>query len=336
MAAKLSTKPVSSHLNFKDHLSHLSFRLGINRENRTIDVGVYRVGTPDNNSPVFVSANFQMSFNKLRSALKDVSAWILVIDTKGINVWCAAGKGTFGTQEIIKRVRECNLMNLVNHKNLIVPQLGAPGTSAHKIERATGFKVIYGPIRCEDINKFIKNDLKADKQMRRVEFPLLSRIALIPLELVHAIPSIVMGIIFIYILSTIQIGGGFKVELDKAAFAYLFMAFILSIVAGAVLNPILLPFIAFRSFVLKGYLLGLLTQLVYIVWGTSYSNVPMLIGSCLLFSTISAYLAFNFTGCTTFTSPSGVKREMQLFLKPMIALMAVGLVLIIITSLEII
>ena len=68
--------------------------------NYKVDPGLYALGAPDADSPVLVSANFKMSFDLLREALPGRNAWILVLDTDGINVWCAAGKGTFGTEEL--------------------------------------------------------------------------------------------------------------------------------------------------------------------------------------------------------------------------------------------
>ena len=56
-------------------------------------------------SPVLVSANYKLSFDCLRSELTGFNAWMLVLDTRGVNVWCSAGKGTFGTNEIVGRVQ---------------------------------------------------------------------------------------------------------------------------------------------------------------------------------------------------------------------------------------
>jgi len=66
------------------------------RMSYAISPGLYAVGNPTKESDVFVSANYKLSFDVLRRELKGFNAWILVLDTKGINVWCAAGKGTFG------------------------------------------------------------------------------------------------------------------------------------------------------------------------------------------------------------------------------------------------
>jgi CO dehydrogenase/acetyl-CoA synthase gamma subunit (corrinoid Fe-S protein) len=71
----------------------------------------------------------------------------LILDTKGINVWCAAGKGTFGTDELVSRISKTGLSKIILHRKLVLPQLGAPGVSAHEVTKQTGFSVVYGPVR---------------------------------------------------------------------------------------------------------------------------------------------------------------------------------------------
>ena len=84
------------------------------------------MGRPGPESPVFVTSNYTLSFDALRTSIKGIDGYILVLDTKGINVWCAAGKGTFGTDEVIKRVQETELAQVVSHRRLILPQLRRP------------------------------------------------------------------------------------------------------------------------------------------------------------------------------------------------------------------
>ena len=126
-----------------------------------VDPGLYAVGNPDGESPVLVTANYKMSFDMLREALPNRNAWILVLDTKGINVWCAAGKGTFGTTELVNRIASSGLPRIVSHRELIVPQLSGPGVAAHEVKRLSGFKVIYGPIRAADLPNFLDRGFKA-------------------------------------------------------------------------------------------------------------------------------------------------------------------------------
>ena len=82
----------------------LRSRTGAFRMKYSVAPGLYSIGGPDKDSDVFVSANYKLSFDMLRRELKGMNAWILVLDTKAINVWCAAGKRTFSADEIVKRI----------------------------------------------------------------------------------------------------------------------------------------------------------------------------------------------------------------------------------------
>jgi len=116
---------------------------------------LYRSRTIAVVSTVFASANYTMSFDALHSGLGGLDAWILVLDTRGINVWCAAGKGTFGTEELVSRIAKQRLSSIVNHRKIVLPQLGAPGVSAPEVARRTGFRVEWGPVRAEDIRAWL-------------------------------------------------------------------------------------------------------------------------------------------------------------------------------------
>ncbi len=83
---------VGAKLTRRDWLGTLKARLGVGRMNYKIDPGLYAVASPTAKSPVFVTANYKLSFDHLRRHLGGLDAWLLVLDTKGINVWCAAGK----------------------------------------------------------------------------------------------------------------------------------------------------------------------------------------------------------------------------------------------------
>ncbi len=142
---------VPTELDWADRLGSWKVRWAIGRMKYTVEPGLYGVGEPTADSPVFVTANYKMSFDRLRRALTGRDGWILVLDTKGINVWCAAGKGTFGTEELVGRIEDVGLGDIIAHKKLIVPQLGATGVSAHAVKRQSGFQVLYGLVRTEDL-----------------------------------------------------------------------------------------------------------------------------------------------------------------------------------------
>ena len=174
---------ISTSLTFRDTVGSWKARWGINRMNYTVPPGLYGVGNPEAASPVLVTANYKMTLDRLRKELAGLDAWVLVLDTRGINVWCAAGKGTFGTEELVKRINLAGLNKLVSHGTVILPQLGAPGVAAHEVKRRTGFKVVYGPVRASDIKDFLRAGMKATAKMRTVSFGFMDRLILTPIEL---------------------------------------------------------------------------------------------------------------------------------------------------------
>ena len=192
LATPAGTLPkVSSELTRHDRWGTIKARLNVGRMTYGIDPGLYALGSPDDQSPVLVTANYKMSFDYLRQAMTDRHAWILVLDTKGINVWCAAGKGTFGTQELIRRIESSGLKKVVGHRKIIVPQLGAPGVAAHQVRQFTGFRVHYGPVRAADLPAYLDAGLKATNDMRLMTFPFKDRAVLIPVELTQAVKPLI-------------------------------------------------------------------------------------------------------------------------------------------------
>ena len=323
---------VETTLGFKDHLGSLKARLGIGRMSYKVEPGLYATGSPDSDSPVFVSANYKMSFDILRSQIKNLSSWILVLDTKGINVWCAAGKGTFGTEEILNRMLKANLSKTVSHKTLIVPQLGAPGVSAHKVKNCSGYRIVYGPVRAADIPEFMENNLQATSEMRRVKFGFRDRIVLTPIEVRMWGWWPLIIIVGLFFLAGLHKSGFSIVKVWKLGPQSVLM-YLAAYFCGAVLTPALLPWLPGRAFSLKGAFSGLLLALVvgWYRWDASLTlSVKLNILSWLLITpSVSSFLALNFTGASTYTSLSGVRKETRLAVPIQTGAVVIGLFLLI-------
>ncbi len=320
---ELKTIPTTAELTFKDTLGTWKARWGIGRMTFNVDPGLYSLGKPDTDSPVLVSANYKMSFDSLRKELKGLNAWILVLDTKGINVWCAAGKGTFGTQELLNRIAIVQLEKFVAHKTVIVPQLGAPGISAHEVRKYSGFKVIYGPVKAKDLKQFIRLGMQATTEMRTVRSSLYDRLVLTPVELVGTfkISLMIFGVLFL--LNLLGLGPFGVVD---------FYGYVGAVIVGCVITPILLPWIPGRAFAWKGWLLGFIWAIIVNVLN-GWTAVPehsilRALGYLLILPSISAFLAMNFTGSSTFTSFSGVLKEMKVAVPAIIISIVLGVVLI--------
>lgn len=301
---------VRTSLSARDHFGSVKVRWGIGRMNYSVAPGLYAMGDPSAESPVLVSANYKMSFDRLRSALPRRDAWIMVLDTEGINVWCAAGKGTFGTNEIVRRVQSTALDQIVSHRTLVVPQLGAPGVSAHAVRRSCGFRVVYGPVRAEDLPAFLDAGLKAQPEMRRVRFDLGDRAVLIPVEIVTGGKYALLLAAALLLLGGLSSGGYSLASVWTSGLAgagLVLGAFLCS----AVLGPVLLPWLPGRAFSVKGAVLGLVLIGTLTVSSGLTGSWLHIAAWAFMVPTIASFVVMNFTGASTYTSLSGVLREMR-------------------------
>ena len=280
------------------------------RNNYMIPPGLYCAGKPGPDSPVLVTANYKLSFDSLRKEIIGLDVWILVLDTRGINVWCAAGKSLFGTRELVDRVRRTRLELVVKHRRLILPQLSATGVSARQVKKGCGFDVVWGPVRAADLKKFIENGFRADEDMRRVTFTLAERMVLIPIELSMLVKTALVIALVVFGLSGI---GPDVFSFSKAWYRgwWGVIALASGVAAGTVLVPLFLPWIPGRALSLKGAILGLLAGLVLTVSSAGLFSYMELSALILFVMSVVSFLAMDFTGATPYTSPSGVEKEMR-------------------------
>ena len=300
---------VPTELCFADKLGGWKVRWNIKRMKYTVEPGIYAVGNPDGNSVVLASANYKLSFDALRKELKGLDAWIIVLDTKGVNVWCAAGKGTFGTDEIVHRIFLVELDKIVNHRRIILPQLGAPGVAAHEVKKRCGFSVIYGPVRSCDIIDFIKAGMKATQQMRQVRFSLYDRLVLTPVEFVMGGKYMLFIMAVLFIMSGIS-ASGYSSDLAISHGFHAIINLFVAYLGGAVIAPLLLPWLPGRSFSFKGFSAGLIVAVVLFLLKLTGDRLET-VAWFFLIPVVSSFLAMNFTGASTYTSLSGVKKEMR-------------------------
>lgn len=317
---------VSTKLNIKDFLGAVKVRWGIRRDNYRVAPGLSAVGAPDNNSDVFVTANYKLSFDHVRRNLSGMNGWILVLDTKGVNVWCAAGKGTFGTKELINRINLVSLEKFVSHKRVIVPQLGATGVAAHKVKEETGFNVHYGPVRASDIKKFISDGYRAGKEMRLVTFDLTDRIKLIPNDFIYGKYYLLAALAVVFLISGLSANGISFRDFSGNQVPALVKVF-LAYLSGIVITPVLLPYIPARQFSLKGFYPGGIVFLILLGLKYTGENIFETLSWFFIITAISSFLAMNFTGSSTYTSLSGVKKEMKVSLPLQIGFAVIGIVL---------
>jgi hypothetical protein len=323
-------QPVSPDWTTLDYVGAIRARLGFFRDQYSVEPGLYAVGNPTPASPVMVSANYKLSFDLLRNELHGLDAYILVLDTKGVNVWCAAGKGTFGTAEVVRMVLQTGLAKIVSHKNLILPQLSATGVMAHVVKSLCGFKVNYGPVRAKDIPAYLKAGMKATLEMRRMDFVLMDRLAVSWAQLVQTIeyPLVMLTAMLLLSHLTPRI---ICLRCGIHDWLAVIVPLVLAWTGGSFLVPAFLPYLPGRSFSIKGAVMGALMSILYIApqWkGDIQAGQKMEWAAIfLIVMSLASFIALNFTGSSTYTSLSGVKKEMKYAIPSQITVAVLGLAL---------
>jgi hypothetical protein len=314
----------------QDRWGMIRSRMSAFRMSYSVEPGLYAVGTPTKDSDVFATANYKLTFDILRRSLRGIDAWVLVLDTRSINVWCAAGKGTFGTDELVRRISAAKLDTVVEHRRIILPQLGAVGVSASEVQKRTGFHVLFGPVEARDIPPYLAAGRKKTKKMSTTRFNILDRLVLTPMEINPVMKKYPWYALAVLVLFGLQPSGILFASAWHTGATFLLFG-LLTVLSGAFMTPVLLPYVPFRSFAVKGWIVGTAAIIgaVLLFDPLPLRNMLLFVLVFTFFPALSSYIALQFTGSTTFTGMSGVKKELKLGIPVYVAAAAVSLVLIV-------
>jgi hypothetical protein len=274
--------------------------------------GLYCLGRPGPDSPVLATANYPLTFDILRRDLDGRDCWILVLDTDGMNVASSAKTGRFGTEELITRVQKTRLQDVVRHRLLILPQLGAQGMDGEAVRRHTGFDLLPGPVRSADLSSYISRGHSATPEMSAVRLSLRDRL---DLSLGEMARSFLLFPVFAFGALIVAGLGPDGVSLGRAWVGVwpLFALGLGSICAGSLLVPAALPLIPFRAFWIKGWLTGAaVTAALLYGAGLARGMDPLFVTACwLFFPAASAALGLRFVGATPPGFSPGARNEIR-------------------------
>lgn len=138
--------------------------------------GLIKFGKPDRNSPVLVTANYELTVRRVSRVLEGMNCYLLVAQTKGINVWCAAGGGHFTSGEVVSIIKTTEISKLVNHRRIILPQFSSCAIDTNEIKDKTGWEAVFGPAYARDIPRFIRNNFKKTPDISLAKFKLAQRL----------------------------------------------------------------------------------------------------------------------------------------------------------------
>lgn len=165
--------------------------------------GLRRIGHPGPDSPVLLTGNFALTVRRVVAALAGRDAWLLVANSRGINVWCAAGGGHLTHHDVIAALRASGVGDHVRHRNLILPQLAATGVERRLVRAATGWEPRWGPARLEDLPEFLERHQRLKKEHRVMRFPLWERLEM---ALTWALPMGLVALVILGVTLGIRVG----------------------------------------------------------------------------------------------------------------------------------
>ena len=261
--------------------------------NLNIKSGLYPIGHPTEDSPIIVTTNYFVTFKRVVSSLKkqNITTWLLIVDTEGVNVWCSAAGRHFTAEKVLAQIDNSDLSEVVNHRQLIMPQLSAAGVD-HQILNKAGWTVRFGPVNIEDLGEYMQSDQKKTLEMSQVQFTMKNRVEN---SISH---NVFISLILIPLVLGVQILAqplGFLIYpwadwlLKNIIFLFLFIwtfGFIFGVLypfiplnsgffKGTILSIILVPICCFLFFTdsFIDFVLGFNTLLLYgIVIGTDFDG----------------------------------------------------------------
>ncbi|MHA1729656.1 MAG: HgcAB-like fusion protein, partial [Promethearchaeota archaeon] len=212
--------------------------------------------------------------------------FLLVAPSKGINVWCGACGDDFNSNSVISILKTSGIDDIVNHRILILPQLGAPGIDPIEIKEKTGWNVKFGPVFAKDIPNYVKNNFKKTVNQRSVRFPILKRIEMANL---YFFSLIILFSIFYWIAAPFFTALDFFLYIDS-------ILIIIVIIHGSLL---ILPNISMKSgktkvWVYEIVILFFITLLYFLI----FSSIFYLAWNSILSIILALIMAEDFHGLT--------------------------------------
>lgn len=280
----------------------------------SIEPGLYKSGNPTPESPIIVTANYEYTYIKVMRDLRGIDAWVLCLDSNGINVWCAARGENFGNEQLLEAVQNSGITEQVKNKTLILPQLSAGGISIPKLPKSFPFQIKYGPLWSKDLKSYLQSQpTQKPESMRVIKFTLQKRIeagithTTFLLRMFLLVPTLVALIPFILL----YVNTSFKAPLQ--ILAGIWMIFVSCGLGIAIFFPIT-QFT--RNFNLKGTIFGVISLLIALaIFILSFGFKFIFIGYSVWVFWIAFFTTMSFSGYTMHTGVSEIQEQYPVFQK---------------------
>jgi acetyl-CoA decarbonylase/synthase complex subunit gamma len=121
-----------------------------------VEPGFYAVGEADENSPVYCTTNFSLTYYTVEGEVSSsrIPSWIIAAPTDGTSVLTAWAAGKFTAEKIAEFIAEINAGDKVRHKTMVIP--GYIAAMKAPLEEKTGWKVMVGTNEASGIPAYAK------------------------------------------------------------------------------------------------------------------------------------------------------------------------------------
>ena len=254
--------------------------------------GLYRVGNPGPESPLLATSNYRLTVNLVRKHLAGRDVWLLVNDTRGVNVWCSAGEGNFSAAEIAVTMAASQAESWVAKRQMVLPKLCFNGVRLREVKARTGFQGRVGPVYARDLPAYLDAGFLKTPAMEQVHFNFLDRLWI--------------GVPFAALLSLI-VGALWLLSLG-----HLFRDLPLWFGVCSLLIAATYSWLPTRWHLVKGAILGSAVALALSAY-LAHQGRPGLdiVRSALLLLGIQIYVAADFSGSTPVSNRTLVEREFK-------------------------
>ena len=123
-----------------------------------VESKIYEFNNPDENSIIFMTTNFALTFFAVANELEslNVPSYLIVIPAEGMSVLTAWSAEKFTAQIVAKTLKKFDLVNKVKTRKIIIP--GLLEHMKEELEEALPeFEIVVGTIEAYAISDFVKN-----------------------------------------------------------------------------------------------------------------------------------------------------------------------------------
>lgn len=310
-----SKDPRPLRLTWLDHLKLPVCWFDAFRRTYAVEPGLYYTGDRyDRETPLLVTANYLLTVVLVARRVRGRNVRLLVVDTDGINVWCAAGKGQLSHDRILEQLERYDRELLTSGRKvrLILPKLSLSGVKLQALHKAKVHPVI-GPVYARDLPTYLSSPPYRDCDEDQVIFGLRMRLFTWLPGLAQYVGYSLAAALVLFVLKWLW---GVEVPLGLIP---------LTALLGTA-YPLLFPWLPGHRFAVKGLWLAALVSLgLGILALEDWISPPGFLVAVLFTFATALFVGLSYTGNSAVSCYTAVRREIARFL-PLTALLYVACV----------